>query len=76
MISPHHIKSDGMVHVWDAELGAHVKMWPIDATHALTVEPERYFLERQEPAEVVAEETAAEETAADDPSKFGGETAL
>lgn len=58
MIPSKHIKPGDRVDLYDAEDDRVVELPTIDAMHALTVEPERYFLERpvDEPVEEVKPE--------------------
>lgn len=46
MIPSKHIKPGDLVDLWDAEESRTVTLPTIDAMHALTVDAERYFLEK------------------------------
>lgn len=79
MILDKHVSADGKVSLWDLGDGKEdirkIMLPHIDAAHALNVEPQRFaVVDPEDPETPPGQKTAEPEP--DDPSKFGGETAL
>jgi hypothetical protein len=62
MITAKHINAQGMVPLWEATDDGHrqVMLAPVDATHALSVDPKRWSLEKPETGERSASEFGGE----------------